>query len=181
MKLNEAADQLMIAYQNGEKAALEKIYLLFKQPLYSFVFRYTRDEQFSIDTVQDTFVKLQQSKHSYDPSKGKLKSYLFQIAYRSMVNKLNRRKKWQQLLPFLVPNLNEALPHADRMTVRMAIAALPDSQRAVILLTYYHDLTQADIAEILDIPLGTVKSRLHKAIGKLKELLEVPNDESGPF
>ncbi len=178
MILIEREDELMIAYQNGDDDALGGIYNLLKQPLYSFIFRYTRDEQLSIDIVQDSFVKLQRYKHYYDPSKGKLKPYLFQIAYRLMIAKLNRRKKLRTYLPFLTPITKEEFHHADRMTIREAVVKLPDIQRAVILLFYYHDMTQKDMAEILDIPIGTVKSRLHKAIQRLKEEWERDDDET---
>jgi RNA polymerase sigma-70 factor (ECF subfamily) len=178
MRLSEREDELMIAYQNGDNEALERIYTLLKESLYSFIFRYSRDEQLSIDIVQDTFVKLQRYKHDYNPSKGKLKSYLFQIAYRLMITKLNRRKKWRNLLPFLTPTRTEEFHHSDRMTIREAVAKLPEIQRAVILLFYYHDMPQEEIAKILGIPKGTVKSRLHVAIKRLKEELEGDEYES---
>jgi len=179
MKLNE--DELMIAYQKGNDAALEKIYILLKKPIYSFIFRYTRDEQLSIDIVQDTFVKLQRYKKNYNPNKGNLKSYLFQTAYRLMVTKLNRRKKWRQFLPYLVPTKNESLPSADRMTVQDAISNLPEKQRAVVLLFYYHDMTQDQVAEVLNIPVGTVKSRLSASIDRLRKDWEGINNDSRPF
>src|SRR5699024_12853225 len=107
----------MIAYQKGNDAALEKIYILLKKPIYSFIFSYTRDEQLSIDIVQDTFVKLQRYKKNYNQNKWNLKSYLFQTAYRLMVTKLYRRKKCRQFLPYLVPTKNEILLNVDRITV----------------------------------------------------------------
>ncbi|RDW17102.1 RNA polymerase subunit sigma-70 [Oceanobacillus arenosus] len=169
----------MIAYQNGDNEALEAIYTLLKPSLYSFIFRYSRDEQLSIDIVQDTFVKLQRNKHDYNPSKGKLKSYLFQIAYRLMITKLNRRKRWRNLFPFLTPIQTEQFHQSDRITIREAITKLPEIQRTVVLLFYYHDMPQEEIAKILEIPKGTVKSRLHTAIKRLKEELEGDEYESG--
>ncbi|KOP84009.1 RNA polymerase sigma factor [Cytobacillus solani] len=168
----------MIAYQNGDDDALAGIYTLLKPALYSFIYRYTRDQQLSIDIVQDSFVKLQRYKHHYHPGKGKIKSYLFQIAYRLLIDKLNRRKKWQSFMPFLTPITKEELHHTDRLTIREAISNLPDKQRAVILLFYYHDMKHEEIAEILTIPKGTVKSRLHTAIQSLKVELEDDFNES---
>src|SRR5699024_1502737 len=169
MRLNEKANELMVAYQQGDHHALEKIYGLFQRPLYSFIYRYTNDEQLSIDVVQDTFVKLQHYKNNFDVHKGNLKSYLFQMAYRLMVTKLNRRKKWREKIPFLAREKVVINDHAEHMDVRHAIIHLSRSQRAVILLYYYHDLPQKEIAKILNIPLGTVKSRLHAAIKHLRE------------
>ncbi|KAA0547206.1 RNA polymerase sigma factor [Bacillus sp. BGMRC 2118] len=169
----------MVVYQNGDEEALGRIYTLLKPSLYSFIYRYTRDEQLSIDIVQDTFVNLQRYKHDYDPKQGKLKSYVFQIAYRLLITKINRRNKFRSLLPFLVPNEVHDISQLERMTIREAISRLPEIQRAVILLFYYHDMQQDEIASILEIPLGTVKSRLHKAIKKLKKELEEDEYESG--
>lgn len=168
----------MLAYQQGDLEALDRIYRLMQKPLYSFIFRYTRDEQLSIDIVQDTFLKLQDHKQQFDPAIGKLKSFLFQIAYRLMVNKLNRRKKLSALLPFLVPRPKEEMARSDQITVRDAVSQLRDTERAVILLFYYHDLSQEEMAQVLGIPKGTVKSRLHRATKQLKNDLEGFYDDS---
>lgn len=177
MRLNEYADELMVAYTKGDHQALEEIYLIFREPLYSFIYRYTNDEQFSIDIVQDTFVNLQKYKHQYDKNKGRLKSYLFQIAYRLMITKLNRRKRWRERIPFLARENVETVEHAEQLDVQQAISHLSNEQRAVILLFYYHDLPQKEIATILNIPFGTVKSRLSTAIKNLRKELGVGNDE----
>lgn len=169
----------MLAYQRGDQEALERLYRLYKPSLYSFIYRYSRDEQLSIDVVQDTFVKLQINKLKFDSAKGRVKSYLFQISYRIMIDKLNRRKKWRSLLPFLTPITEDCLSQDDRMTIQEAVAKLPDLQRAVVLLFYFHDISQKDIAHILQIPLGTVKSRMHQAIQILKKELEDTEYDSG--
>ncbi len=168
MKSNE---EYMLDYINGNKDALEKLYEQLQKPLYSFLFRYTRDEQLSMDIVQDTFEQLQKKKNYFDSTKGRVQSYLFQIAYRLMLNKLNRRKKWQSILPYLTP-MTPLFTNDDQMTIQEALLKLPEKQRAVIILAYYHDLNQEDISSILSIPKGTVKSRLHTAILRLKELLK---------
>ena len=97
-----------------------------------------------------------------------------------MINKLNRRKRWQTLMPFLVPIQKKTLQAEDTLVIQQAISNLPDKQRAVILLAFYEDLPQEDISLILDIPVGTVKSRLHHAIKALKaELKEDFHNERG--
>lgn len=174
---HEREDEWMIAYQNGDDKKLGEIYNVLRQPIYSFIYRYSQDEQLSIDIVQDTFMKLQRYKHNYDPQKGKIKSYLFQIAYRLMITKINRRKQWRKLLPFLSPTQLKTYDYTDKIAIREAIVKLPNIQRAVILLFYYHDMRQKEIAKILDIPKGTVKSRLHMAIKNLKKEMEVDGNE----
>lgn len=179
--MNKTAEDWMSDYQHGNKDALESLYQLYKEPLYSFIYRYTRDEPFSVDVVQDTFVRLQLNKMQYDPERGTLKAYLFQIAYRIMITKLNRRKKWQSLLPFLTPQPADSFSQEDKMSVQEAVSKLPATHRAVILLSYYHDLPHAEISSILNLPIGTVKSRLHTAIQLLKKDLEVKSNEEKPL
>ncbi|MFD1707601.1 RNA polymerase sigma factor [Siminovitchia sediminis] len=165
-----------IRLEDDTAVSIEHLYETYREPLYRFVFRYTGDRQFSIDIVQDTFEKLLKY-DGYSPGKGRLKTYLFQIAYNTMATKLNRRKKLRSLLPFLAMDRTPPMPAEEKMTVQKAVQQLPEQQRAVILLTYYHDLTQKETAGILGIPLGTVKSRLHHAMQKLKEDLEVDQYE----
>ncbi|UUI03622.1 RNA polymerase sigma factor [Oceanobacillus jeddahense] len=169
MKRNE---EWMEMYQRGDKTGFTQLYERLHEPLYCFLYRYTQEEQLSIDIVHDTFEILQKKKQAFSSDKGTVKAYLFQIAYRLLINKLNRRKKWRSLLPFLVPQTDHAINIDEKMWVQQAIADLPDKQRAIILLVYYADLPQNEIASILDIPIGTVKSRLHKAMNTLKNDLK---------
>ena len=173
-------EELMQQVQTGNIEALGVLYERLHEPLYCFLFRYTKEEQISIDTVHDAFEILQKKHQHYNAALGTVKSFLFQIAYRHLINKLNRRKRWQTLLPFLVPIPKKALQTDDKLMIQQAIAKLPDKQRAVILLAYYEDLPLEEIALILSIPTGTVKSRLHKAIQVLKiELKEAFQHERG--
>lgn len=165
-------EELMQSYLAGDQMALGVLYERLQEPLYCFLYRYTREEQLSIDIVHDTFEILQSKKVSFDPAAGTVKAWIFQIAYRRMLNKLNRRKKWQTLLPFLVPTPKKTLATDETLIIQQAVSNLPEKQRAVILLAYYEDLPQEDIAQILSIPLGTVKSRLHNAIKALKMELQ---------
>ncbi|MEK4129527.1 RNA polymerase sigma factor [Solibacillus sp. FSL W8-0474] len=173
-------EELMQQVQTGNIEALGVLYERLHEPLYCFLFRYTKEEQISIDTVHDAFEILQKKHQQYNSSLGTVKSFLFQIAYRHLINKLNRRKRLQKLLPFLVPLPKKALHTDDKLMIQQAIAKLPDKQRAVILLAYYEDLPLEEISLILSIPTGTVKSRLHKAIQVLKiELKEAFQHERG--
>ncbi|MFE8703011.1 RNA polymerase sigma factor [Cytobacillus sp. FJAT-54145] len=163
----------MLQFQNGDKEAFNRLYVLLKPSLYAFLFRFTKDEQLSIDLVQDSFIKLHTNSRNYNPSKASVKTYLFQIAYHLMITKVNRRKTWQRIVPFLVPRTTDTPLYEDRITIREAISKLPESQRAVVLLSYYHEMTHSEISEVIGIPVGTVKSRLHHSIKNLRQLLEV--------
>ncbi|MDR4889911.1 RNA polymerase sigma factor [Fredinandcohnia sp. QZ13] len=170
------AEEAILKFQKGDKEALEVIYNVYKAPLYQFIFRYTNNEQLSIDLVQDTFEKLQRNFHQFDQEKGKFKTYLYQIAYNTMMTRLRRQNLFRNLLPILADRHPHHENSDEKITVQSAIQSLPEDLRAIVLLTYYHDLTQKEISMILHIPVGTVKSKLHRALKKLKEELEVNED-----
>lgn len=169
MRSNE---ELFAEFQQGDHTSLSQLYERLYEPLYCFLYRYTREEQLSIDIVHDTFEQLQRKKHLYHVHKGTVKSYSFAIAYRLLLNKLKRRDRWRKIIPFLAPSTAASFSSDDKIVIQQAIADLSHKQRAVILLSYYEELSQDEIAAILCIPLGTVKSRLHHAIKALKEHLK---------
>jgi len=170
--MTQTNEELMQQVKLADTEALGILYERLRDPLYCFLYRYTKEEQLSIDIVHDTFEVLQKKKTTYEMEKGTVKAFVFQVAYRLLINKLNRRKRWQKLVPFLMPTQVKTLLPEETMVVQQAIFALPDKQRAVILLAYYEDLPIAHIAHILDIPEGTVKSRLHHAMKALKDVLK---------
>ncbi|MDW0111183.1 RNA polymerase sigma factor [Sporosarcina aquimarina] len=170
--MTQTPEELMTAFQNGDRDAMGQLYEQLVEPLYCFLFRYTGEKEISIDTVHDVFETLHKKKNQYDVNRGTVKAFVFQIAYRQLVNKLNRRRKWRSLLPSLVPRERTRVSTEDRLAVQKALDTLSDPHRAVILLAYYEDMAQGDIAQILDIPVGTVKSRLHHAIQQLKSRLK---------
>lgn len=157
-----------------EELSLEALFITYKMPIYQFVYRYCQDEQLSIDIVQDTFIRFHRYQERFDEKKSSMKTYLFRMAYQLMINRIKKQNRMKRLLPFLFQQTEQAeVSLDDKLTVQAAIGQLPSEQRAVILLTYFHDLKQKEIAGILEIPVGTVKSRLHTSLEKLKLLMEV--------
>ncbi|WP_164669345.1 RNA polymerase sigma factor [Virgibacillus doumboii] len=160
-------------FEKRDDHSIEELFVTYKAPIYQFVYRYCQDEQLSIDIVQDTFVRFHKYQEHFDEEKSSIKTYLFRMAYQLMINRLKKRTRMKKKLPFLyMQNEQQVLSHEDKLSIQAVIQQLPDEQRAVILLTYYHDLKQKDISEILKIPVGTVKSRLHVSLKKLRVLLE---------
>src|SRR5262249_57745079 len=105
---------------------------------------------------------------------GRFSTWLFQIAL-NLCRDWGRRPPPEPVDPSTLPM--EAGEHTDRdaaLDVRRLLQALPDEQRAAIVLRYYHDLPEDEVAVILDVPRGTVKSRLHAAVRRLVALAREP-------
>lgn len=125
------------------------------------------------DLIQETFLKLFKYRHRYTPS-ASLKTFLCTLAYRTWVDARRKRRKYTNAIertvtehPLSPPPSNEA------EDVRDALAQLSNKLRSVLVLNIYQSMRYHEIAEVLDIPIGTVKSRIHLAIKQMRELLSV--------
>ena len=176
-------EKLLQQYLNGREAGFELLVRRHTQELYRFAMRFTGDSVAAEDVVQETFLQVHNSAGDFDPAR-RLKPWLFTIAAnkaRDYLRKLGRRRE----VPFdaYVGNEDEAgqrfidllsgddvVPDEDllleekRRLVKSLTKAMPTKLSEVLVLAYYHRFSYKDIAEIVGIPLGTVKSRLHAAI-----------------
>ncbi len=130
------------------------------------------------DLVQQTFIKLHAYRQRYKPT-AKFTTFLFLIARQTWIDELRRRKRRERLEQEMTqfPSIeNDGLytqdeHHADNIDVTAALRALPEHHRAVIELAIFQGLPYADIADILRIPCGTVKTRMFHAIRTLRKKL----------
>ncbi|WP_226582683.1 RNA polymerase sigma factor [Halobacillus litoralis] len=164
-----------------DKSALETLYSRYEKLLYSFAYRMTNDKQAAEEVMQDVFVKLWRGRGAghYVKERGKFSSWLLTITRNASIDLL-RKKKVQEVEWDGRDSLNEDLPGVEQVIedkeerdqLRNAIDTLPDEQQRMICLFYFQGLSQREIAEKCDIPLGTVKGRVRLALKKLREHLE---------
>ena len=126
------------------------------------------------DLVQETYLRLWKYRREYRPT-AKLSTFLFLLARQVRLDALRRdtrRERREQDWGSGRPDVQEASPVCEREDVRRAVARLPEAMREVVELGVFQELPYADVAEILGIPVGTVKSRMFNAIKKLKEMFD---------
>jgi len=124
------------------------------------------------DLVQETFLKLFRYRRRYRPS-ASLKTFLCTLAYRTWVD---ARRKAQRRASAVEESVTEHIQHPPpdyAEDVRNALAQLSDKLRSVLVLNIYQNMKYQEIAEVLDIPVGTVKSRIHLAIKQMREALSL--------
>jgi len=177
-------EQLLADYLAGQPDAFELLVRRHSQELFRFLVRFTGSAATAEDIVQDTFLQVHLSAASFDRSR-RLKPWLFTIAANKARDLLRSRARRpevpldarvgvdedesQRFLDFLADV--EHSPSAsleqeeEREFVRSVLGKMPDHLREVLILSYYHRFPYKEIAEILGVPLGTVKSRLHAAVG----------------
>ncbi len=163
--------------QNGNPDAFAALFEQYKNLVYKTAYLMLGDAAEAEDALQDVFIHVYRSLKSYDPAKGAFTTWLHRITINHC---LNRRRRYQPVCQPLDEQLaSESFTSrfAEQEVVWNAVQQLSDKQRAVVILRYYNDLPYADIASILDIPVGTVKSRLNLALRTLLEALNTPGTE----
>lgn len=187
--LNACADEdLLLRFQRGQREAFAVLVRRYERPLYGYLRRYLGNDALADDVFQNTFLQLYTKIETYEAGRP-VRPWLYTIATHQAVDALRRGGRHPavsldqvcsegvgelsslvQALEAHGPGPLELLESDERkVLVRGSVERLPDLLRQVVLLAYYQGLKYREIADILDIPVGTVKSRLHAALVKLHE------------
>lgn len=180
-------EELLAAYRTGQSTALETLIRRYHDDLMRFLTRLMGDRNSAADVFQETFLQVHLSSGTFDVTR-RFKPWVFTIAAnkaRDMLRKNARRKALDLDAPIggasggeggagrtfidlmqvdaLGPGDSVSLSERDAM-VQRAVNEMPVTLREVLLLAYFQKMSYSQIADVLDIPLGTVKSRLHAAV-----------------
>lgn len=161
------------AVRAADHAAFKTLYYRYYEALYRFVWRHVREAQVAQDLVQETFTRIWQQREKLDPQQS-LKAFLYRIAYNLAVDHL--RKKSHHAVSLDSQSVSEPgyLPNEDfdlSAALQAAIQNLPEPLRLVFTMNRFDEATYAEIAEILQISVKTVESRMSKALKELREKL----------
>ena len=161
----------------GREQGLAGLYDLYGRRAYALALRILRDATLAEDAVQEAFLTVWRSAPSYHPERGAPSTWILTIVHRRAVDIVRRQQRRrardvEELEEPAGDSTDEtALVWAEGARVRRALGQVDPSQRRVLELAYYSGLTLSEIAVELDLPLGTVKSRLHGALSRLRSLL----------
>jgi RNA polymerase sigma-70 factor (ECF subfamily) len=182
-------EDLLDRFCRGQTETFGLLVRRYERELYGYLRRYLGDSALAEDVFQNTFLQLYLKSAQYEKGR-RVRPWLYTIATHQAIDALRRNARHQILSleqtredtsngevrslldtlesrgPAPMDNLS-AQERKDR--VRAGVERLPDFLREVVILAYYQGLKYREIAEILDIPVGTVKSRLHAALNKLQE------------
>ena len=160
-------DAALVAQANmGDADALDEIYLRHRDWVVGVALRFTGDRDEALDVLQDTFAYLL-GKFPGVVLTSTLRAFLYPAIKHLCID---RRRKQRETID--VADMVERLPAPERpdlSDLQRLLAGLPESHREVVLLRFVDDMTLQDIAAALDVPLGTVKSRLHYALDVLRK------------
>ncbi len=182
----QISDEILIKkFQEGDVGAYNQLVYRFKDRLLNFIYRFVNDLDQAEDLVQDTLLKLYTHKDSYQEI-AKFSTWLYTIAAnlaRTELRKKKRRKTFsvtelsREDREFIIAS-SDVDPSEDlssqnfEKSVQRALAELPDDFKTIIILRDIQELSYDEISKIVDVPLGTVKSRINRGRVKLQQLLK---------
>lgn len=162
----------------SDDTALAELYDRVGRVAYGLAYRILRDEPLAEDAVQEAFLGLWRSAESFVPERAKASTWILTLVHRRAVDLVRReeRRRTEPIEGVPEPSGDSAEDEAwlgfERERVQAALRQLPDQQREAIELAYYGGFTQAELADRLGLPLGTIKSRMFAGLARLRELLE---------
>ena len=190
-------EDLLRRHLEGDSEAFSALMRRYRRGLYNFLARFTGSRTLAEDVFQEAFLQLHLSAGSFDPSR-RLKPWLFTIAANKARDAMRSRQRRQaapldatirsdaaeqtsyvSLMPSDVPAPDASLLNLEtRQDVQNIVDRMPENLRAVLILAYFNEMPYKDIAEVLSVPLGTVKSRLHAAVRHFAEQWKLRHRES---
>ena len=170
-------EYLVAGFKAGDSQACARLFDLYNRPLHAFLYRMTGNRESTEDLFQETWIRAVRYSGSFK-GRCKFSTWLFQIALNLFRNHHRKMRRREYVSIDDAPTLSDSPDvDADRIIagqrVRKIIASLPVKLRTVIVLRYYHQLNEPEIAEVVSLPLGTVKTRLFRAYKILREKLNV--------
>lgn len=163
--------------ERRDRYALNLLYENYSDSLYGAILKVTRNEKVAEDALQETFIKVWKNAHKYDARKAKLFTWLFRIARNTAIDKLrsfnNRFHKEVQIDKSDVYVLPSANLNQDVIDIKKHVGRLEEKYQIVLNALFFEGMTQQEASDELEIPLGTIKSRLKIGLRELKKVYDV--------
>ncbi len=171
--------ELVSLLQDNSNQAFNYLYDNYSSALFGIINQIVKDKELATDVLQDVFINIWKKKSTYDPSKGRLFTWMLNIARNAAIDKIRSRpyqdsRKNQPL----TENVNIGLethavnPNVNDVGLKKVVNRLKEEQRTLIDLSYFQGFTHEEIAKILSIPLGTVKTRIRSALTQLRTMIQ---------
>lgn len=166
-------EHLMLAFSKGSAESFNQLFLRYRQPIYGFFRRRTADPHHAEELSQETFLALVRAAARYEP-RALFRTYLYAIAFKIL--RADRRKAAFRATffgqPKRVPDPARQDATESALWVRRAVEKLDAIDREILLLREFEQISYAEIADLLELPINTVRSRLFRARAALRDLLE---------
>lgn len=162
--------------QKGDKKAITLLYENYADALLGVILKVLNDEELAQDALQETFIKVWKNAKSYNDKKAKLFTWLYRIAYNTAIDKVrsqtNKTSKEIQIEASNVYMLTSESLNQDVMDLKTHLKSIDEKYQIVINALFFEGMTQQEASDELEIPLGTIKSRLKIGLRELKKIYD---------
>lgn len=171
-------DDVAARFAAGDERALEEAYRRWSRLVYTVALRATGSSEDAADVTQVTFVSAWRSRQGFDADKGSLPAWLMSISRRRLADHWRERGREMRRVEAVAIGSDDPVAEpmdglVDRVLLADELERLGDPQKRIMELAFFQDLTHAQIAGVLDLPLGTVKSHIRRSLDRLRTRLEV--------
>jgi RNA polymerase sigma-70 factor (ECF subfamily) len=180
-------EDLLLAAAQGDQEAIGRLYDRHQGTMYGLAMRITNDVGLAQDVVQEAMLGVWRNASRFDPGRAKARTWMLALVHHRAIDALRRRRASVALpeadvpppAALVVPDIwDDVVARLDAASIREALARVPAAQREVLELAYYAGRTQQEIAQMVGIPLGTVKSRVRLGLVALRGQLDGPEASS---
>lgn len=176
-KLNNYTEaELVVALQKHDNQAYQHLYVCYRGAIFTIISQFVSDTAIANDILQEVFITIWKNIDKYDADKGRLFTWLHTLARNTTINNMRSKNfkanKKNEPIADYVHSIDLKTPfqqNIDLIGLRKHVHLLREDYKAVIELFYYNSLTQEEAAKCLDIPIGTVKTRLRNALIELRK------------
>ena len=181
---NLGDENLLTLIAHGDKEALECFYERFSTQVFSLARYMLKDEAIAEEIAQDVFLAVWQKAGTFKANRGSPKGWLMSITHHRVIDHVRSAKRARASMDRMAQEMasmeklyqvrteDEAFRSIERQEIAKALQTIPEAQRTVILMSYFQGYSQSEIAEILNQPLGTVKTRIRLGMQKLRAIFK---------
>jgi RNA polymerase sigma factor (sigma-70 family) len=175
-KISLSEEELVSALRNREKVAIEALYDMYSASLFGVISRIITDTAVAEDVLQETFVKIWNSFSGYSAEKGRLFTWMVNIARNLSIDKVrskdyknqNKNQELENNVAFIDEQRNTVYK-PELLGIKDLVSTLKPEQKSILDLVYFKGYTHVEAADELGVPLGTIKTRLRMAIQQLRK------------
>lgn len=178
-------NQLILAAKKGNKTAFADLMKIYAKKVYYTAYSFVKNSDDAADISQDVFLKAYTHFPTFDENRAFF-PWIYRITKNLSLNKLKRCESKNSSLPefeiipsmYISPDI-EVIEKEEAELLQAAIKKLPENHREIIILKHFDECSYTEMSEILEVPVGTVMSRLYNARKKLREILEIEEQAHG--
>jgi len=174
--VNYTEAELLAGLQAHDESAFSYLYDRYSKALFSIILPIIPQQEIAEDVLQEVFLKIWQNIKLYDASKGRLYTWMLNIARNQSIDRtrskeFNNRTKTTELSETVYNDRQTVEAGIDDVGLKKILSNLPEESRKLLELAYFQGYTQEEISKLLNIPLGTVKTRIRATIIQLRKIL----------